>query len=143
MDSTLLAPQTVRFLVAVVLGLCFGLCAGVSTAAGELLRLRRWGQTLLDAFCAAFCAVCAFGYLLTCLSGEVRAYPMVGMLLGALIWNRTVGALHRQCIRALHKAAARCRRVLRRIRPARPFGKIMKKTKEKCENSPEKLQKPS
>jgi len=81
-----LLAQSVVFVVAALTGVTLGLCLDAYRALRVLLRPPRWlGHVLDGLFVAGALPVVAIG-LLAANWGEVRAYPLAGLLLGGALY---------------------------------------------------------
>lgn len=108
--------QTMCFLFAVLLGFGFGLLYDCVSMLCAFFGMHRSGYFFSDIVLFLVCGLGSFLFFMIFQNGIIRVYPLLGMLLGVIGWQLTVGRVRRKAVSFLRKQSfSQCKLQKKRI----------------------------
>lgn len=137
--EAVISAQTLLFLQSLAVGFMLGLCMEPLRIYRLMARPGTVAVFFQDIVYWFLCSACAFVFILTVNSGQLRVFLVVGIIIGFAVYFLTLGALIMKAsksIAALLRRSAACidRKVMR------PIAGAYVKTKKKAGRVAEKLQ---
>ena len=127
--------QTLCFLFAMLLGFGFGLLYDCISMICVFFAMRRLGYFFSDIVLFFLCGLGSFLFFMIFQNGIIRVYPLLGILLGVIGWQLTVGRVRRKAVLFFRKQSfSQCK-----LQKKRTVCHLLLKNNEKASKSGQKI----